>query len=215
MNEALEGLKETQQLPLFSQDWFSRSIPCWDLILKQMRQNHEDLKVLDIGVFEGRSTCWLLQNHCHTKASKITVIDTFTGGVEHQKMDLKGLRGVFEQNIGCVESHAEVEILEGDSLKELAGLVASGREDPGYDFISVDASHQATDVLADCTLAFRLLRQGGVMALDDYLWSAERPGTENPLNDPKIAIDAFTTIFRRKIRIIPNLPLYQLYLQKL
>jgi predicted O-methyltransferase YrrM len=143
------------------------------------------------------------------------VIDTFSGGVEHQKMDLKDLRGVFESNIGSIESPAEVEILEGDSLIKLAELVAFGREDPGYDFISVDASHQASDVLGDCTLAFRLLRRGGVMALDDYLWSAERPGMEDPLHDPKIAIDAFTTIFRRKIRIIPNLPLYQLYLQKL
>ncbi len=53
------------------------------------------------------------------------------------------------------------------------------------------------------------------MAMDDYLWSAERPGLDDPLNSPKIAIDAFTTIYRRKLRILPNLPLYQLYLQKL
>ena len=137
--------------PSFSHDWFTRSISCWDFILNKIRQQHEDLRVLEIGVFEGRSTCWLLQNHCRTKASKITVIDTFSGGVEHQKMDLKDLRGVFESNIGSIESPAEVEILEGDSLIKLAELVAFGREDPGYDFISVDASHQASDVLGDCT----------------------------------------------------------------
>jgi predicted O-methyltransferase YrrM len=205
--------KLMEQSLVFSQDWFSRSIPCWDLILKQIRQNQEDLRILEIGVFEGRSTCWLLQNHCRTKESKITVIDTFSGGVEHQKMDLKGLRAVFEANIGCVKSQAEVEILQGDSLNELARLVYAGTE--GYDFISVDASHQAPDVLADCVLAFKLLRRGGVMALDDYLWSSEAHGLEDPLNSPKIAIDSFTNIFRRKIRIIPNLPLYQLYLQKI
>jgi hypothetical protein len=53
------------------------------------------------------------------------------------------------------------------------------------------------------------------MALDDYLWSAEHPGREDLLNSPKIAIDAFTNIYRRQVRVIPNLPLYQLYLQKI
>jgi len=143
------------------------------------------------------------------------VIDTFSGGVEHQQMDLKGLREVFEHNVGTVSSQAGLEILQGDSLNKLGALVSEGRDDPGYDFISIDASHQAVDVLGDCVLAFRLLRRGGVMALDDYLWSSERPGLEDPLNSPKIAIDAFTNIFRRRLRIIPNLPLYQLYLQKL
>jgi predicted O-methyltransferase YrrM len=201
--------------PAFSQDWFSRSIPCWDLILKSLCQKKEDLNILEIGVFEGRSTCWLLENHCQTAGSKITVIDTFSGGIEHQKMDLKGLRGVFQRNIECVGSKAEVEIHHGDSLAELSKLISLGKESPGYDFISVDASHQAPDVLADCVLAFRMLRRGGVLAMDDYLWSAESLGMDDVLNSPKIAIDAFTNIFRRKIRIIPNLPIYQLYIEKL
>lgn len=201
--------------PIFSQDWFSRSIPCWDFILKKLSPAAGALKVLEIGVFEGRSTCWLLQNYCTTKDSKITVIDTFSGGVEHQTLDLKKLRNTFEDNIAAVKSAGIVEIMEGYSHKELAKLIVSGGSESGYDFISVDASHQAPDVLTDCILAFRLLRPGGVMALDDYLWSAEKPGSEDPINSPKIAIDAFTNIFRRQARIVPDLPLYQLYLQKL
>ncbi|MFY8268566.1 MAG: hypothetical protein ACOVLK_04125, partial [Terrimicrobiaceae bacterium] len=47
-----------------------------------------------------------------------------------------------------------------------------------------------------------------------YIWSPVRPGTENPLLLPKMAIDAFTTIYSQKLRILPNLPLYQLYVQK-
>ena len=185
------------------------------MILKQIRKNKEDLRVLEIGVFEGRSTCWLLQNHCQTESTTVTVIDNFSGGVEHRGLNLTGLRSVFERNVGSIESKAEVEILEGNSIIELSKMIAQGRHNPGYDFISIDGSHQAPDVLADCVLAFRMLRRGGVMALDDYLWSAERPGLDDPLNSPKIAIDAFTTIFRRMARIIPNLPIYQIYLQKI
>jgi hypothetical protein len=35
-----------------------------------------------------------------------------------------------------------------------------------------------------------------------------------PLHLLKAAIDAFTTLYSQKLRILPNLPLYQLYIQK-
>ncbi|MCX6960663.1 MAG: class I SAM-dependent methyltransferase [Verrucomicrobia bacterium] len=172
--------KDPKKQSRFSQDWFTRSIPCWDLILKNLSNSGQ-----------------------------------FSGGVEHHDMDLKNLRQLFEANVGSVGSPSQVRILQGYSFRELSRLIVSGEDVPGFDFVSVDASHQATDVLMDCLLGFQLLRKGGVMALDDYLWSAEAVGEDDILNSPKIAIDAFTNIFRRKARVIPNLPLYQLYLQKL
>jgi predicted O-methyltransferase YrrM len=198
--------------PSFSQDWFSRSIPSWTLILNKLSERTSHLRILELGVFEGRSTCWLLQNHCKTPESSIVAIDSFQGGIEHQGMELGTLRKRFEANIATVESPAQVEIREGFSLPQLAKLIAEGYQ--RFDFISIDASHQAPDVLGDAVLGFELLKPGGVMAFDDYIWSPMRPGTENPLLLPKAAIDAFTTLFSQKIRIIPNLPLYQLYIQK-
>ena len=127
-------------------------------------------------------------------------------------MELGTLRKRFEANIATVESQARVEIREGFSLPQLARLITEGH--PRFDFISIDASHQAPDVLGDSVLGFELLKPGGVLAFDDYLWSPMRPRTENPLFLPKAAIDAFTTLFSQKIRILPNLPLYQLYIQK-
>jgi predicted O-methyltransferase YrrM len=198
--------------PSFTQDWFSRSIPSWSLILNKLSERTTHLRILEVGVFEGRSTCWLLQNHCKTPESSIVAIDSFQGGIEHQGMELGTLRKRFEANIATVESPAQVEIREGFSLPQLAKLIAEGYQ--RFDFISIDASHQAPDVLGDAVLGFELLKPGGVMAFDDYIWSPMRPGTENPLLLPKAAIDAFTTLFSQKIRIIPNLPLYQLYIQK-
>lgn len=198
--------------PSFTQDWFSRSIPSWTLILNKLSERTTHLRILEVGVFEGRSTCWLLQNHCKTPESSIVAIDSFQGGIEHQGMELGTLRKRFEANIATVESPAQVEIREGFSLPQLAKLIAEGYQ--RFDFISIDASHKAPDVLGDAVLGFELLKPGGVMAFDDYIWSPMRPGTENPLLLPKAAIDAFTTLFSQKIRIIPNLPLYQLYIQK-
>jgi predicted O-methyltransferase YrrM len=165
-----------------------------------------------VGVFEGRSTCWLLENFCKTPESTIVALDTFQGGIEHKNMELGGLKKQFEENIATVGSPAKVEVRQGLSLDQLCRLVAENT--PQFDFISVDASHQAADVLGDAVLAFQLLKPGGVIAFDDYIWSPMRPGTENPLLLPKVAIDAFTTIYSQKLRILPNLPLYQLYIQK-
>lgn len=196
----------------FTQDWFSRSISGWTAILLQISKVVTPLRILEVGVFEGRSTCWLLANFCKTPVDTIVAVDSFEGGVEHKGMELGSLRARFEANIASVGSPAAVEIHEGYSLPQLAKLIAN--EVAPFDFISIDASHQAPDVLGDAVLAFQLLKPGGVMAFDDYLWSPMRPGTENPLLLPKVAIDAFTTLYSRKLRVLANLPLYQLYVQK-
>ena len=198
--------------PNFTQDWFERSIPAWNRILSELRKSRPFLRILEVGVFEGRSTCWLLENFCNAPGSLVVAVDSFAGGIEHQGMELTALRAIFESNIASVPSQGRVEIRQGDSFAELAKLVAENTEP--FDFVSVDASHQAPDVLADALLGFRLLRPGCVMALDDYLWNPYRAGSSNPLLLPKMAVDAFTTIFSNQCRIIPNLPLYQVYVQK-
>jgi hypothetical protein len=72
----------------------------------------------------------------------------------------------------------------------------------------------ATDVLLDALLGFRLLRVGGIMAFDDYLWSDQPRGVPNPLRTPKIAVDAFTNIYSGKLKVLPK-HLYQIYIEKL
>jgi len=47
-------------------------------------------------------------------------------------------------------------------------------------------------------LGFKLLKSGGVMAFDDYLWC-------DGVNAPKFAIDTFVNIFFPKLALIPAL----------
>jgi predicted O-methyltransferase YrrM len=100
-----------------------------------------------------------------------------------------------------------------DSIRALFGLVAEGSE--LFDLIYVDGSHTAPDVLSDAVLAFQLLRVGGVMIFDDYLWTMETQRYVDPLNLPKTAIDAFTMIFMRKARVLPGMPNAQCYVEKI
>ena len=43
-------------------------------------------------------------------------------------------------------------------------------------FIYVDGSHEAPDVLFDAILAHKLVKNNGIIAFDDYLWSPEENG---------------------------------------
>ena len=52
------------------------------------------------------------------------------------------------------------------------------------------------------------------MVFDDYLWNESLSYGIDPIRSPKIAIDAFTNIYCRKIKIISAV-LFQLYVQKI
>ncbi len=67
--------------------------------------------------------------------------------------------------------------------------------------------------LADAVLAFKLLKVGGHLVFDDYVWAEELPYGQDPIRCPKPAIDAFTTLYCRKLKIL-EAPLYQLYVRK-
>lgn len=67
-----------------------------------------------------------------------------------------------------------------------------------YDFIYIDGSHRAPDVLTDACMAWPLLKPKGLMVFDDYMWGDPR----DALHRPKIAIDAFTNIFGETAEII-------------
>ena len=81
--------------------------------------------------------------------------------------------------------------------------------------VYVDGGHGAPDVLADAVLAFRLLRVGGLMIFDDYLWGRDPERPDDILRTPKPAIDAFLNVHWHAMRIVAGKPVYQLYARKI
>lgn len=112
-----------------------------------------------------------------------------------------------------VSHRVDLVVHKGFSDLKLAELLAQGKRNY-FDFIYVDGSHQAPDVLCDAVLSFRLLRKFGLLAFDDYLWHEHLPYGVDPLRCPKPAIDAFTNLYCRQLRIV-SAPLYQVYIQKI
>ena len=176
----------------FTKDWFSENIPQWDRFLEPFR-GRSDLNYLEVGVFEGRATVWMVENILTQPSSRVTALDVFP-----QKLQER-----FVANIAASGFKGELTTIVGPSQKTLMQL-----EPDSYDIIYIDGSHQADDVLVDVVLSWPLLRQRGILIFDDYQWKPELP----PELRPRPAIDAFVTMFRREIEVVDRG--YQLMIRK-
>ena len=185
-------------MPRYTEDWFSHHLPHWErLFFRTLEWDPASpRRVVEIGSFEGRSTLWFLDRLLRHPDSRITCIDTFSGGAEHVAAQTEGLHERFLANLAESGQSAKAEVLRMESFDGLLRLLARGDR---ADLVYVDGSHEAPDVLADLVLGFWLLRPGGVILCDDYLWSREETERADVLGCPKLAVDAFTNIHRRQI----------------
>lgn len=188
----------------FTQDWFTHNIPNFEGIKKELMVVP---KILEIGCFEGRATCWMLENML-ADDGEIHVIDTFEGSEEHVGLKLNTLHDTFISNVAEAKRPAQsLVVARNTSYTGMGNLIHRGYAE-SFDFIYIDGSHTAPDVITDACMAFGLLKPNGIMLFDDYMWMA----TPALLHRPKIAIDMFTTLFAEEavIRMIG----YQLAIQK-
>ena len=199
----------------FTQTWFDDTArKVWEVLLLRIKP----VRVLEIGSFEGASACFVIEACKWSSTLELHCVDTWLGGREHvaASIDMGEVEARFDHNIAIsqLKAHANVTVHKHKrrSSEALIELLAEGRLNY-FDFIYVDGSHSASDVLSDALLSFKLLRKGGVLAFDDYLWVDSEDKDRNPLNSPKLAIDSFVNVYFSKVKII-QAPLYQIFVQK-
>lgn len=139
----------------FRHCWFDEVIRVdWEQLTQPLRG--KKLQVLEIGCFEGASTTWILDNLMSHPESTLTSVDTFEGGMEHQEddkaneYDITSVEGRFRANIAKCEHVGKLDVMKArsdDALVELRGKRAH------FDFIYIDASHVAIDVLHDAVMS--------------------------------------------------------------
>lgn len=177
----------------FTQDWFSHNIEKWTETLAHLK-DRENLNFLEIGSYEGRATCWLLDEILTNKSSKIVCVDTFEGGFEHENTDFASVYQAFRHNIDYKKD--QVVVARGKSFERLLELQNNKNY---FDFIYIDGSHESRHVLQDAILSFEILKNGGIMIFDDYLWGD--PAVDATIC-PKPAVDAFLIAYRKEIQIL-------------
>ena len=169
---------------VFTHDWFSGHVPAW---IDCFTSYGKPAQVLEIGSFEGLATSWLLKR---TKAH-VTCVDTWNGSDENSDADKQGLYERFLENIDPWKDR--VTIMRGESGVMLRTLPCEEK----YDFIYIDGSHRAQDVLEDAVLAWRLLKPSGFMIFDDFNWTTD--GNLESLSCPRPGITAFCAVFKPHI----------------
>ena len=196
----------------FTTDWFSRFAGVWSQLLAR----HKPVRLLEIGSYEGRAACFLIENATAAGPIELHCVDTWAGGVEHDSDAMPDVEGRFDRNVARARRKVSHPVdfhkhksRSGQAMVKL--LAEAGGE--RFDLVYVDGSHQAPDVLSDAVLAFMLLKVGGLLIFDDYLWAMEGPGKQDFYNMPKPAIDAFVNLYQRKLSVV-GAPLYQLYVRK-
>lgn len=179
----------------FTTDWFSYAIPNFHAIKTHLKSVSS---ILEIGVFEGRSTCWMLEHMLDPTGTIVSVdpfvddeIDPFTtDSVELSPHYNANRLARWKSNVNEIAGSGQtVDLRLGRSYQELSRLITEHHK---FDFIYVDGNHASATVLSDACACFGMLKVGGIMLFDDYLWDH----VPNWLDRPKMSIDSFVNMYQ-------------------
>jgi predicted O-methyltransferase YrrM len=106
---------------------------------------------------------------------------------------------MFYDNVRISGLEDRIKGIKGDSSDVLLKMI---KDRELFDFIYVDGSHKCLDVALDLFLSWQLLRVGGVMAIDDYLYTYEKDFTTNVLEYPYHAVNHFLESHKNELTIL-------------
>jgi predicted O-methyltransferase YrrM len=164
----------------FTTNWVIWKLGMWQTLAARIKKKHP--KILEVGSWEGRSAITWLNL---IPGSHITCIDHWNRIPNHERR--------FTSNLA--EYGARVRKIAAPSRDGLETLLAERRS---YDLIYIDGDHTRDATLRDSTLAWPMLRRGGVFLWDDYLWETHLPLNERPAE----AIDWFIEDRKNEIEIV-------------
>jgi len=110
------------------------------------------VRALEIGSFEGLSSCFLLKQ---LPLASLTCVDTWAGSDEHAGMShISSIESAFDNHVAPWRDR--VTKCKGYSYQRLAAFCVEEK----FDFIYVDGSHHGDDVMADAIRGFEHLKVG-------------------------------------------------------
>lgn len=123
-----------------------------------------NLRFLQLGVYTGDATVWMLDNILTDNTSLLMDVDTWEGSEEeaHESIDFNSVWDYYQQRTA---EYPNLVTLRTTTIRALKKMPLYH-----FDFIYIDADHTAVGVLLDAELSWESLKTGGIMAFDDFLW---------------------------------------------
>lgn len=155
-------------------------------------------RALQLGAYTGDASVWLMENTEFT----LTDVDTWEGSHEaaHAELDWIEIEAIYDRKTAQYRSDGPT---EGDCRSRIRKVKLPSstflREERSiYNFVYIDAAHDAVSVLSDAMLALPLLASGSLLVFDDYAWNFG----QTPLENPKDGIDKFLEIYSDRFTIL-------------
>jgi len=147
----------------------------------------QKLQIVEIGVYEGASSCFWSDFYLNNPDSRLISIDPFTGSEEHLKEPekypgLSKLEVTARENIAKSDNAGKVEIIKGYSHLIYPHLFYRYGENPWIDVLYIDGAHDSISVARDITLYVPMVKPGGVVFFDDYAHPDVKRAVDMSLN---------------------------------
>jgi predicted O-methyltransferase YrrM len=142
----------------FSEDW------CFHFraAAKRHLSPGQPLRALEIGVFEGRGACWLLNNVLTHPDARYCGIDPYAHYELHDRLGVAPEVFYARARANLAPYGDKVQLIREPSVVALPKLAPES-----FDYIYVDGDHRPAPAAVDGLLAWQLLKPGGIMAWDD------------------------------------------------
>ena len=152
----------------YNEKWFCNNLN----FLSTNFKNINNIKnILEIGSYEGRSAIFFLNNFSN---SNITCVDTWSGGDEHSGVNFELIEKNFDLNTSFYQSN---DILIKHKMTSNEFFKKNYKY---YDLIFVDGDHSSDQVKIDLINSWNVLKNGGFLVLDDYMWWYYKDLKKNP-----------------------------------
>lgn len=176
----------------FTFDIFSHRIALWSEHFKSLTGV---INALEVGSYQGMSSCWMLDRLLTHQQSRLTCIDS-------------NFVPQFRENIGKTGAESKVTLLQGDTHELMSNCTSQS-----FDLISLQDRCKLTQhTEKNAQLAWELTKSGGYIVFSYYGWRNPQDARQNP----KVGIDRFLSSIQQQWQPVHFSPqVFQLIIQKL
>ena len=143
--------KYTKKKLTLSFNWFGQNSQIWIHFFRKFNLEDKKIKILEIGTFEGLSASFFLK---YLKKSKLVAVDSLNKKTPFYKNFIK--------NKKKMRNFQFYNISSDNFFKKYKNEL--------FDIIYVDGGHDCIDVINDGKNSFKILKKGGILIFDDFLY---------------------------------------------
>ena len=164
----------------------------------------EPYKILEIGTYCGTSLIKIVQMIPNSAGFGVDAWKNYGENELLTKIEETGIAKSFLKNVQHAGLEKRVCGICQDSTIALINMI---KYNDGYDFIYVGGSHKLLDCYTDLVLSWRLLKSGGIMGIDDYLWN-----NQDLLGSPFESVNHFLKKYENEMTVLAKD--YRVFIEK-